>query len=120
MAFALVALAQLQAAERAGSAGEMLSACNDWVKLDEHDADTARALLYDPVRAMHAGECVGAVMGISTTLLRLKFLCAPTDVSTSQLMRMVVSDMEQHPDQLHRTFDAVATEVMIGAWPCRN
>jgi hypothetical protein len=41
-------------------------------------------------------------------------------VTNEQLVRMVVSQIEKHPEQLHEDFVIPASAVMIAYWPCRK
>jgi hypothetical protein len=39
-------------------------------------------------------------------------------VTNEQLVRMVVSEIEKHPDRLHEDFIVPAAAIMIASWPC--
>jgi hypothetical protein len=44
--------------------------------------------------------------------------CPPDGVTNEQLVRMVVSEIEKHPDRLHEDFIVPAAAIMIASWPC--
>ncbi len=46
--------------------------------------------------------------------------CPPNGVTNEQLVRMVVSQIETHPEQLHEDFVVPASAVMVASWPCRK
>jgi hypothetical protein len=122
MALGLATLLQAQAEENRGSANYMLPLCKAWLKIAvERDPEAIKTILRtDPIRLTSAGMCAGVVVGISETLRILELSCPPDGVTNDQLVRMVVSEIEKRPEQLHEDFIVPASAVMIGNWPCRK
>jgi Rap1a immunity proteins len=123
---ALLALAALRpAAARAeqnyGSANHMLPLCKDWLKVAEKDIEAIKSILRrEPGRLTAVGMCAGFVVGVSEALRAFELSCPPDGISNEQLVRMVVSEVEKHPELLHEDFIVPTAAVMIAAWPCRK
>jgi hypothetical protein len=80
--------------------------------------------------------CAGVVIGIAETLRTLELACPPYQVSNEQLFRMVVEEIEKHPERMpeefsvlareefsvlaREEFSVLAREVMMAAWPCKK
>jgi hypothetical protein len=64
--------------------------------------------------------CAGVVIGIAETVRTLELTCSPYQVSSQQLIRMVVEEIEKHPGRMPEEFSVLAREVMIAAWPCKK
>jgi Rap1a immunity proteins len=114
--------AQGYADQNVGSAGYMLPLCRTWLKIAiEKDRETVRDILStEPVRLTTAGMCAGEVVGISEALRVFELSCPPDGVTSEQLVRMVVSEIEKHPERLHEDFIVPAAAVFVGSWPCRK
>ena len=74
----------------------------------------------EPIRLTSSGMCAGVVIGIAETLRTLELACPPYQVSNEQLFRMVVEEIEKHPERMPEEFSVLAREVMIAAWPCKK
>src|SRR6266487_2226542 len=94
------------AEQTAGSANYMLPLCKTWLKVTvEHNRDEIkRVLTTDPVQLTSSGMCAGMVIVISKTLRVFRLSCPPDGVTNEQLVRMVVDQIEKHPDQLNKDF----------------
>jgi hypothetical protein len=69
----------------------------------------------EPIRLTTSGMCAGVVIGIAETLRTLELACPPYQVSNEQLIRMVVEEIEKHPERMPEEFSVLAREVMIAA-----
>jgi hypothetical protein len=59
---------------------------------------------------------------VNLRILRLLFelACPPELVSYEPLVRMVVAEIEKHPEQLTEDFIVLASEVMMLSWACKK
>jgi hypothetical protein len=70
---------------------------------------------------LSAGMCAGMVQGIAslTNLLSGSLSsCLPSGVTTTQMMRVVVSYGEAHPERTHENIQVLMVEAFHQAWPC--
>jgi Rap1a immunity proteins len=63
------------------------------------------------------GYCLGLISGIYSMSQRI---CAPAEVTNSQLARVVVQYIDARPARMHENFGKFALEAMQAAWPCRR
>jgi hypothetical protein len=101
--FVLVTLCQGQAQENRGRAKYMLPFCQTWIKVAaERDLEVRGSILKmkQPIRLTTAGMCAGLVVGVAETLRVLEVVCPPEHVSDEPLVRMVIAEIEKHPEQL--------------------
>ena len=47
-------------------------------------------------------------------------LLPANSVSNEQLVRLVVAEIEKHPEQMSEKFSVLASEVIMAAWPCKK
>jgi hypothetical protein len=99
----LATLVQAQAEENRGSTNYMLPLCKTWLKIDR-DAEAITILRTEPIRLTSASMCAGIVVGIVEMLRTFELACPPDGVTNDQMVRMVVSQIEKRPDQLHQDF----------------
>jgi len=45
--------------------------------------------------------------------------CPPPGATNEQAIRVVIRDLEAHPEQLHLDFVTLAVVALHGAWPCK-
>jgi hypothetical protein len=104
-----------------GSANYMLPLCKTWLKVavERDRAEVEHILKTDPVRLTSSGMCAGVVVGISETLRAFQLSCPPDGVTNDQLVRLVVSQIEKHPENLHEDFIVPASAIMIATWSCK-
>jgi hypothetical protein len=115
-----------RAEENHGSAGYMLPLCKSWLRLASQEKDAVKRELDTGnarpggivMHVMLAGACAGMVIGVSETLRTFGTLCPPDGVSNEQLVRMVVNEIEGHPEHLHEDFIVPVAGTLIGTWPC--
>ena len=109
------------AEQSVGSASYMLPLCKTWLKVNvEHNKDEINHLLAtDPAQLTSSGMCAGMVIGISETLRVFHLSCPPAGVTNEQLVRMVVDQIEKHPERMQKDFIVPATAAMIATWPCK-
>jgi hypothetical protein len=72
----------------------------------------------EPIRLTTSGMCAGLVVGVAKTLRIVELACPPEHVSDEPLVRMVVAEIETHPEQLGEDFIVLASEVIMASWPC--
>jgi hypothetical protein len=124
LALVLAALgpAAARAEQDRGSANYMLPLCQAWLKIVDKDAEAIRNLLKTDavVRLTAAGMCAGVVIGVLEALQSSELSCPPDGVTNDQLVRMVVSAIERHPETMHEDFAARARVVLMASWPCRR
>jgi hypothetical protein len=71
----------------------------------------------------HEGACLGvidAVLILSNRLPRDQKFCAPSSFLSSQVTRIVVKYLEDHPARLHELFPNLVLEAIRNAWPCKQ
>jgi hypothetical protein len=127
--FKIVVLVMLTAAvqqahaqqQNNGSSGHMLPLCKAWLTIADKDVEAIKNMLRnDPNRLTTAGMCAGVVIGIEEALRTFQLSCPSDGVTNEQLVRMVVSEIENHPERLHEDFVVPASTVMIARWPCHK
>ena len=121
--FVLVTLCQGQAQENRGNANYMLPFCQTWLKIAaERDLEVRGSILKteQPIRLTTAGMCAGLVVGVAETLRVVEVVCPPEHVSDEPLVRMVIAEIEKHPEQLGEDFIVLASEVIMNSWPCKD
>jgi hypothetical protein len=76
-----------------------------------------------PSEQLRAGICAGeiiALMYVGPQMLRPDIaFCPPTGVTGQQAVKVVVHDLDEHPEQLHADFLALAVVALHQAWPCK-
>ena len=104
------------------SSNFMLPLCKTWLKItvDRDKEENLSILKTQPYRLTSAGMCAGVVIGILESLRVVQFSCPPDGVTNEQLVQMVVSQIEKHPEKLHEDFVLPVSAVMIGTWPCQH
>ena len=112
----------LAAEENRGSANYMLPSCKVWLKIAvDRDAEAIKSILRtEPIQLTTAGMCAGTVIGIVETLRMFQLTCPPDGVTNDQLVRMVVNQIEKHPESSHEDFIVPASTVFLATWPCRK
>jgi hypothetical protein len=125
MMFVLAALGsapRTHAEQNLGSANYMLPLCKTWLKVGDKDVETMKNIFRtDAVgRLISAGMCAGVVAGILETMRMFELSCPPKGVTNDQLVRMVVTEIERHPEKMHEDFIVPASAVMMLYWPCRK
>jgi hypothetical protein len=110
------------AEENLGSSNYMLPLCKTWLKIavDRDKEEIVRILKTEPIRLTSSGMCAGVVIGIFESLRTFQLSCPPDSVTNDQLVRMVVSQIETHPEGLHKDFVVPVSAVMIATWPCKK
>jgi hypothetical protein len=110
-----------RAEQSVGSANYMLPLCKTWLKIavERDKEEIANILKTDPARLTSSGMCAGMVIGILETLRVVQLSCPPDGLTNEQLVRMVVDQIEKHPENLHEDFIVPASAVMIATWSCK-
>jgi Rap1a immunity proteins len=119
--FVLLTLGQTEVQKNRGSAKYMLPFCQTWLKVAaEQDPEAVGSILKreEPIRLTSSGKCAGLVVGIAETLRMVELACPPEHVSDEPLVRMVIAEIEKHPEQLGEI--VLASEVMMAYWPCKD
>jgi hypothetical protein len=66
-----------------------------------------------------AALCAGKVEGIFETAESVHLVCPPPGVITDQAMRVIVQFVDARPARMHESFNLLALEALIAAWPCK-
>src|SRR3954449_10548926 len=110
------------AEQNEGSTAFMVPLCKTWLKTaaegDLHEIK--RILKSDPSRLTTSGMCAGFLAGILETLRAFELACPPDGVDNEQLVRMVVTQVEKHPELLRENFVVTASGVMMARWSCER
>lgn len=62
---------------------------------------------------------VGYIAGAADTLMGIT-ICAPTNITLSQITDMVKSFLQANPSLRHKTADSIVGHVLSQAWPCEQ
>jgi Rap1a immunity proteins len=118
----LVSIGQAHGQQDDGSANYVLPLCKTWVKLatDTEVEEVGSIAKIESIRLTTSGMCAGVLVGISQTLRMFGLACPTNSVSNEQLVRMVVGEMEKHPEQMSEKFSVLASEAIMAAWPCKK
>jgi len=66
-----------------------------------------------------AGQCIGVVSTLQKFLKGHGAACHPANIPMSQVIRVVVKYLDDHPARLHEDFmDSLAGPAIHDAWPC--
>jgi hypothetical protein len=63
------------------------------------------------------GVCKGAVAAIASVA---PGVCVPHGATNDQAMRVVVKNIDNHPERLNQNFYALAAQTLKTAWPCQH
>jgi hypothetical protein len=92
------------AEEDFASANYMMRGCRDAVALREN---------------FLSGACMGTVDGL-VFAARNREICALSQVTVEQLLRVVVQYIDGRPARMHEDFKKLAAEALMAAWPCEK
>jgi hypothetical protein len=108
--------------ENRGSANYMLPLGKAWLTVAvEKDRQALRqTLVDDPFRLVTGGMCAGIVVGIEEALRTFELACPPDGITNEQLVRMVVNEIERHPEKMHEDFIVPASAIFMATWSCRK
>jgi hypothetical protein len=106
LAAVLVLTANLAGAQRVNKdpANHIMPGCRDFITTRKNDP-------------FARGLCVGLVKGIFEYA---PSICPPDGVKNDQIVRVVVSYIDNERARLEEDFNAVAVEAMRKAWPCQR
>ena len=135
VAVALLLLGASCATSRAQSAEEMASDCKGIVQAKVYDEGEKGMALSIPDN-VSSGTCWGAFLSFQSAIFYVGYeypdgthsqtprpffgICAPTDVSTSQLIKVFVHYTDAHPEKLNDGFFQVALDAGKYAFPCKS
>jgi hypothetical protein len=109
------------AEEDRGSASYLVALCKTYLDLVDKEADTLQNMgRTESARLTAAGVCVGFIVGVLETLRSVNLSCIPKNVSNVQLIRTVLKEIEDHPEQARQDFGASVRAAMMKSWPCRE
>jgi hypothetical protein len=63
------------------------------------------------------GLCAGKVEAVAVFATGI---CAPSEATTGQMIRVVARYIDERPARLHENFLVLAREALRDAWPCRR
>ena len=120
-----------QAEEDYRSGNHMLPLCKAWLGMISNDVTRIQNELATgnaspggiPAHFMQVGMCAGEVAGIADILNgsdQIPAACIPKGVTREQVVRVVVTTLEQAPGQLNEDFAASAAAAIVIAWPCHK
>ena len=66
------------------------------------------------------GFCLGLVRGIVEMSGAMKLICTPKEFDYTQMARIVVKRLEDHPETLHLSASPLAFTAIQEAFPCNN
>ena len=68
-----------------------------------------------------AGQCLGIILGLARAVevQSPRPFCIPDDVTNEQMVRVVVSYIDQRPEKMHSEFAPFAYLAFQEAWPCK-
>jgi hypothetical protein len=95
--------ASLTSTGAAQTSRELLQACQDFLA-----PRSSRDML-------RQGQCLGIIQGL--TFLD-GAVCVPPSVTYEQILRVVISHLENAPDRLDSKFGTMALEAINGVWRC--
>jgi hypothetical protein len=114
-----VALSVIAAHAGASTGNELLSACKTMIRLIDngYKSDSAND-------AYDAGVCLGFTSGVRSTIFMVELpesirSCTPTKATMSQLARVVVKFLEEHPAQLDGEQTLLTMLALKEAFPCK-
>ena len=61
------------------------------------------------------GVCSGRISGVEWSADKV---CSPRESTHGQSVRVVVAYIERRPERMHESFNELALEALIAAWPC--
>lgn len=110
------------AEQNEGSTAFMVPLCKTWLKTaaDGDLNEIKRILKSDPSRLTTSGMCAGFLAGTIETLRAFELACPPDGVDNEQLVRIVVAQVEKHPELLRENFVVTASGVMMARWSCER
>ena len=117
----LASLGQAHAQQDSGSANDVLPLCKTWLKVAvEGEVEEVGSIVkIEPIRADHFGNVRWRRARRFTDPADV-LACPANSVSNEQLVRMVVAEIEKHPEQMSKNFSVLASEVIMAAWPCKK
>ena len=80
------------------------------------ETDTAD---WDTLEAYKAGLCNGIVSGVLSTSVFLSAVCTPPEVTVRQAGRVVLTYLNDHPEELHESDATLALRALQEAFPCQ-
>jgi Rap1a immunity proteins len=113
LALALTQVGPAEGKEDSSSANAIMPGCRAFVKGE---------LSSSYIEGYMQGECVGIIRGLvdAAYLQPLSPFCVPDDATNGQMVRVVVSYIDRHPERMHLRFSALAFDALKEAWPCKS
>lgn len=81
---------------------------------------------FDSQRGYPSGVCTGFIIGLRDTSrlayalnIPHRIVCVPDGVDTSQLVPIVKSYLQSHPEELHKAAAVVAALAISAKFPCK-
>jgi hypothetical protein len=67
------------------------------------------------------GQCLGIIRGLADSfyLPPPSPFCVPHGATNEQMVRVVVSYIDRHPEKMHLNFTNLAYNALREAWPCK-
>jgi hypothetical protein len=66
-------------------------------------------------------KCLGIILGLvdAADLQQPSPFCVPDGVTSGQMVRVVVSYIDRHPETMPRRFSRLASHALVESWPCK-
>jgi hypothetical protein len=113
LVLALTQVGLAEGKEDSSSADAIMPGCRAFVKGE---------LSSSYIEGYMQGECVGIIRGLvdAAYLQRPSPFCVPDDATNGQMVRVVVSYIDRHPERMHQSFAYLAFDALKEAWPCKS
>jgi hypothetical protein len=98
--------------EDTSSANAIMPGCRAFL---EKEPPSSRIAWYE------GGVCIGMIKGLSYAASMQPPIpfCVPDDATIGQMVRVVVSYIDRHPERMHQSFMYLAFLALKEAWPCK-
>jgi hypothetical protein len=107
-----------------GTGNDELGPCRTFLEVaDGTPAEKRRAAAASAGTWLDQGYCAGAIQvarNAAAVLVPAIRSCPPTEAPLSQVIRVVVTYMQAHPESLHEDLEILAWKAMKEAWPCKQ
>jgi hypothetical protein len=113
LVLALTQVGLAEGKEDSSSADAIMPGCRAFVKGE---------LSSSYIEGYMQGECVGIIRGLvdAAHLQPPSPLCVPDDATNGQMVRVVVSYIDRHPERMHQSFAYLAFDALKEASPCKS
>lgn len=97
-------------AQSAQDGNELLNDCSAAISIAEKRNITENRI--------GAGYCLGLIQGVFALINDDKRVCAPKQLATIQIARVIVKYLKKNPKYLHYDYSLLAMIAIQETWPC--